>query len=101
MHIHTVFFWLWKTTSPEQVRQFETGLDLLTRDPNVLERQIGKPAATSRAVIDSSYDYAVILKFSDLASHDAYQAGEPHQLFLETCASLWSKVQVYDIKNGA
>ena len=68
MHIHTVFFWLWKTAGPEQIRQFENGLDLLTRDPNVLERQIGKPAATGRAVIDSSYDYGVILKFSDLAS---------------------------------
>jgi hypothetical protein len=100
MHIHTVFFWLWKTCSPEQVRQFENGLDLLTRDANVLERQIGKPAATIRAVIDSSYDYGVILKFSDLASHDAYQAGPSHQVFLETCAHLWSRVQVYDIENG-
>ncbi|MEO1162059.1 MAG: Dabb family protein, partial [Pseudomonadota bacterium] len=99
--IHTVFFWLWKTTGPEQIRQFESGLDLLTRDPNVLERQIGKPAATDRAVIDSSYDYAAVLKFSDLAGHDAYQAGEAHQLFLEACASLWSKVQVYDIENSA
>ncbi|MGI9514513.1 MAG: Dabb family protein [Anderseniella sp.] len=101
MHIHTVFFWLWKTTSPEHLRQFENGLDLLTRDPNVLERQIGKPAATNRAVIDSSYDYGVVLKFSDLASHDAYQAGEPHRVFLETCASLWSKVQVFDIENSS
>jgi hypothetical protein len=96
-----VFFWLWKTTGPEQIRQFEYGLDLLTRDPNVMERQIGKPAATARPVIESSYDYAVVLKFSDLASHDAYQAGQAHQMFLETCASLWSKVQVYDIENSS
>jgi len=72
---------------------------MLTRDPNVLERRIGKPAATSRPVIDSSYDYGVVLMFADLASHDAYQAGQAHQAFLKTCASLWSKVQVYDIRN--
>ena len=99
MHIHSVFFWLWKTTKPEQLRQFEKDLDMLTRDPNVLERRIGKPAATSRPVIDSSYDYGVVLMFADLASHDAYQAGQAHQAFLKTCASLWSKVQVYDIRN--
>ncbi len=99
MHVHTVFFWLWRSTSPEQIRQFEKGLDLLTRDPNVLERQIGKPAATRRAVIDSSYDYGVVLKFSDLASHDAYQSGQAHQAFLETCANLCSRVQVCDIEN--
>ncbi len=99
MHIHTVFFWLWKTTSPEQLRQFEQGLKMLTRDSSVLERQIGKPAATSRPVVDSSYDFAVVLKFANLASHDSYQAGKAHQVFLETCSSLWSKVQVYDIRN--
>ncbi|NNJ75331.1 MAG: Dabb family protein [Anderseniella sp.] len=101
MHIHTAFFWLWKTSGPEQIRQFENGLDMLTHDPNVLERQVGKPAATSRPVIDSSYDYAVVLKFSGLAGHDAYQAGQAHQLFLETCASMWSKVQVYDIETSS
>ncbi len=100
MHIHTVFFWLWKTLSDEQRRQFEQGLDLLTRDPNVLGRRIGKPATTSRPVIDSSYDYGVVLRFESLAAHNAYQAGKPHQDFLDNCASLWSRVQVYDIEES-
>lgn len=101
MHIHTVFFWLWKTQSEQQRQQFEQGLDLLTRDPNVLDRRIGKPASTSRHVIDSSFDYGVVLRFESLASHNAYQAGNAHQDFLDSCAPLWSRVQVYDIEDGS
>lgn len=97
MHVHTVFFWLWKTISIEERTRFEHGLDLLTRDPNVRDRRIGKPAGTKRDVIDSSYDYGVVLRFEDLAAHDAYQAGHAHQVFLETCADLWSRVRVFDI----
>lgn len=97
MHAHTVFFWLWKTISNEDRRRFEQGLDRLTRDANVRDRHIGKPASTNRAVIDSSYDYGVVLRFDNLAAHDAYQTGHAHQVFLETCADLWSRVQVFDI----
>lgn len=98
MHIHTVFFWLWKTLSDEEWQRFEQGLDLLTRDPNVLGRHIGKPAGTNRPVIDSSYDYCIVLHFDNLAAHNAYQAGKAHQDFLDGCASFWSRVQVYDIE---
>lgn len=98
MHIHTVFFWLWKTLSDEQRRQFEQGLDLLTRDPNVLGRHIGRPVGTDRPVIDSSYDYGIVLRFDNLAAHNAYQAGQAHRDLLDSCASLWSRVRVYDIE---
>lgn len=97
MHIHTVFFWLWKTISDDDRAQFERALAMLTSDPNVRDRRIGKPAATDRPVIDTSYDYGVVLRFDDLAAHDSYQSGQPHQQFLQTCAHLWSRVQVYDI----
>lgn len=97
LHVHTVFFWLWKTISDEERRTFENGLDLLTRDPNVRDRRIGIPAATNRPVIDSSYDYAAVLRFDSLEAHDAYQAGATHQVFLETCSRMWSRVQVYDV----
>jgi hypothetical protein len=98
MHIHTVFFWLVENIDDNQRKHFEDGLDQLTRDPNVLDRRIGKPAATDRPVIDSSYDYGVILRFENLASHDKYQTGPDHQAFLDNCAHLWSRVQVYDIE---
>ena len=97
VHIHSVYFWLWKSLDREKRRQFETGLDLLTRDANVRSRHIGKPADTNRDVIECGYDYAVVLVFDNLETHNAYQAGEAHQTFLDTCADLWARVQVYDV----
>lgn len=97
MHVHSVYFWLWKTLDAEKRRQFETGLDLLTHDPNVLTRHIGRPADTNREVIERGYDYGVVLTFESLATHNAYQAGAPHQTFLDTCADMWSRVQVFDV----
>lgn len=97
LHIHTVFFWLWRTISDDDRARFEQELAALTRDPNVLDRRIGKPAVTHRPVIDSTYDYGIVLRFENLDAHDNYQSGQAHQHFLETCASMWSRVQVYDI----
>jgi hypothetical protein len=98
MHIHTVFFWLRKSASEDERKRLRDGLDLLVSDEHIREPTIGVAAATDRPVIDSSYDYAIILKFDDLAAHDAYQAGAAHQQFLKDCADLWSRVQVYDIE---
>ncbi|MBX2853977.1 MAG: Dabb family protein [Rhodobacteraceae bacterium] len=97
MHIHTAFFWLWRTAPAEQRKIFEDGLNLLASDPNVVNRSIGSPASTNRDVVDNSYDYALVLHFESLDAHNAYQTGEAHQRFLEQCAEMWIRVQVYDI----
>ena len=98
MHIHTAFFWLKEGISPEDRRRFEKGLSELSGDPNVLSKHIGKPALTDRQVIDSSYDYAISFAFSDLVSHDIYQAGRAHLGFLDECGHMWRKVQVFDLE---
>jgi hypothetical protein len=98
MHIHTVFFWLKDNVSPTQRQQFENGLDLLISDTNILDRKIGTPAATSRDVIDATYDYGIVLMFDSLAAHDRYQASQTHIEFLQNCATMWKRVQVYDIQ---
>lgn len=98
MHVHTVFFWLKEETSPEDRKSFEAGLSDLSSDPNVLEKHIGKPALTDRPVIDSSYDYGITFTFNDLDAHNVYQAGQAHLGFLDNCAGMWSRVQVYDLE---
>ena len=97
MHVHSVYFWLWKTLDADKRRQFEHGLDLLTRDENVLTRHIGQPAETNRDVIERGYDFGVVLTFENLKTHNAYQAGQPHQIFLDTCSDMWARVQVFDV----
>ena len=97
MHVHTVFFWLQSDCDKDGRAQFEHGLSQLTSDPNVRDWRVGRPATTTRSVVDASYDYAMVLGFDDRAAHDRYQAGEHHQRFVKTCAASWTRVQVYDI----
>ncbi len=101
MHIHTVFFWLSNDVGAAGRATFENGLDLLTRDPHIVARHIGRPAATDRPVIDSTYSYAIVLRFETLADHDAYQVSDAHQVFLDSCSGIWSRLQVYDIEDIA
>jgi hypothetical protein len=100
MHTHTVFFWLKDDVDEAGHKAFWEGLDLLTREPHVRDRRIGKPAATRRDVVDSTYDYAIVLGFDDLGGHDAYQVSDEHQAFLETCFAMISNVQVYDVADA-
>lgn len=98
MHVHIAFFWLDKNLSDADLKNFETGLDQLTRDPNIHDRRIGKPAQTDRPVIDTSYDYGITLQFRNLAAHDAYQFGDIHADFIKNHQSKWTDVKVYDIE---
>ncbi|MEP0323761.1 Dabb family protein [Bauldia litoralis] len=97
MHTHTVFFWLKDDVDESGSEAFWKGLDLLTREPHVRDRRIGKPAATSRDVVDSTYACAIVLRFDDLSDHDAYQVSDEHRAFLDACLGMISRVQVYDV----
>ena len=98
MHIHTVFFWLLDDVDNAGREAFENGLDRLTHESHVLDRDIGKPATTDRDVVDSTYDYAIILRFENIAGHNAYQISTQHQEFLDTCFAMINRVLVYDIE---
>jgi hypothetical protein len=94
--VHTVFFWLNENTSTEERIAFESGLVKLGTTPSILKYYYGKPAGTSRDVIDSSYDYAWIVYFPDAASQDEYQNDPIHPDFIENHKHLWKTVKVYD-----
>ena len=98
MHVHMVFFWLKEPGNQAHRSTFQAGLKGLVQDPNVLRSRIGGPAATNRDVVDNSYDFAAVIEFTDLAAHNAYQVGQAHDTFLQTCLPLWSHVKVYDLE---
>jgi hypothetical protein len=100
MHTHSVFFWLRKDLDESDQKTFTQGLDLLTREQHIRDRRIGRPAATHRDVVDSSYSYAIILRFDDLDGHDAYQVSKEHQTFLDACLGMVERVQVYDVSEA-
>jgi hypothetical protein len=97
MHTHVVFIWLKEGLDDRDHERFFEGLDRLTREHNIRDRRIGKPAATDREVVDSSYAYSIVLRFDDLDAHNAYQVSDEHQTFLDMRFDMVDRVQVYDV----
>ena len=98
MHTHIVFFWLAEPDNQDHREALKAGVHQLMQDPMVRQSTVGKPAQTSRDVVESGYDIGLIAEFDSLAAHDTYQNGAHHQKFLEDCKTLWSRVQVYDVE---
>jgi hypothetical protein len=96
MITHCVLFWAKETLSEDDKDDFEEGLRSLLAIPTVVEGSVGIPAATDRPSVDRSYAFALLLKFHDIAAHDAYQVDAVHKAFHERCLKYWSKAVVYD-----
>ncbi|MBC7873950.1 MAG: Dabb family protein [Ferruginibacter sp.] len=94
--VHHVFFWLKNAGNAEDLGKLVAGLKKLSAVSTIKQFHIGKPAATSREVIDGSYAVSWLVLFDNKADQDSYQADPIHLLFVEDCASLWKKVIVYD-----
>ncbi|MDP4132312.1 MAG: Dabb family protein [Bacteroidota bacterium] len=94
--IHHVYFWLAEPGNAEHRRLLIEGLKKLSAVTTIKEYYIGKPAATSRDVIDSSYSVSWCLFFANAADQDSYQTDPIHLRFVEECKHLWKRVQVYD-----
>jgi len=97
---HHVYFWLKAERNQESAREvFEKGIEELCKSPNIESSHWGGSAATAdRPVTDHSFDYAISLKFSSMASHDRYQEGDAiHDAFIEEFKEWWAKVLVMDV----
>lgn len=94
--IHHVYFWLKNTGSIADRDQLVAGLVKLSKATTINQFHIGKPADTSRDVIDRSYAVSWMLVFENDADQATYQTDPVHLKFIEECAHLWSRVVVYD-----
>lgn len=94
--IHHVFFWLNNPESKEDLEALLAGLDTLSSVRTIQQFHIGKPAATSREVIDGSYSVSWFLLFSSKEDQDSYQVDPIHLNFVKNCSHLWKRVVVYD-----
>jgi hypothetical protein len=93
---HHVFFWLQNAESAADRQKLIDGLHKLSAVKTIKKFHIGKPASTSREVIDSSYSISWLLEFSSDEDQAAYQTDPVHLQFVEDCKHLWKKVLVYD-----
>ena len=94
--IHHVYFWLKKSGNEADRDQLVEGLRKLSKATTIRQFHIGKPANTSRGVIDSSYAVSWMLIFENDADQATYQTDPIHLKFIEECAHLWTRVVVYD-----
>ena len=96
MLTHTVFFWAKDDLTSAQRADFQAGLLTLPGVPSVSAGWVGTASDTNREVIDRSYTFALLLRFKDLAAHDAYQTHPIHDAFHDRCEKYWKRVVVYD-----
>ena len=96
LFIHHVFFWLKEPGNELNQQQLVDGLKKLAAVTTIQSFHIGKPAATNRGVIDTTYAVSWLLTFETAADQDSYQVDPIHLKFVEECAHLWEKVVVYD-----
>ena len=96
MFTHHVFFWLKNKISDANREDLLKGLQTLAAiEPKTLI-QIGVKASTNRPVIDTSYDFSLLLIFNNLQEQENYQVDPIHQEFVKNCQHLWEKVLIYD-----
>ncbi|WP_438864138.1 Dabb family protein [Neptunicella sp.] len=95
--VHTVFFWLQQPENAEHCRQFEQHLShFINHSDYVKSKHIGKKSTSERDVVDSSYDYCLIVTFNDKAEQVRYQNEPAHLTFIQDASHLWKQVKVYD-----
>jgi hypothetical protein len=94
--IHHVYFWLKNPGNADDRARLVEGLTKLSKVTTIKNFHIGKPANTSRGVIDTTYDISWYNEFANDEDQASYQTDPIHLKFVEECSHLWQKVIVYD-----
>ncbi|MCU0324646.1 MAG: Dabb family protein [Spirosomaceae bacterium] len=97
--VHTVFFWLKNPNSEADQQALHEGLLELATIDLIKTSYVGKPAATNREVIDSTYNFSITFIFDNKEDQDAYQPHPDHKKFIDKCSHLWERVVVYDAES--
>jgi hypothetical protein len=94
--VHHVYFWLNNPDSKADLEKLKEGLTKLSKVQTIRQFHIGKPADTSRDVIDGSYSISWFTLFDNAADQESYQKDPIHLKFVADYSALWKKVVVYD-----
>jgi Stress responsive A/B Barrel Domain len=96
MFVHHVFFYMAADASETDKATLKSGIESLTAIASIRQWHLGVPAATNRAVIDTSYAFSWLTLFDDAAGEAAYQVDPLHLTFIEEHKHLWVNVKIYD-----
>jgi hypothetical protein len=95
---HVVIVWLKDSGNVEQRAKIQDESVVLQAIPGVVSVKSGQVIASERSIVDSSFDVALIVSFTNRAALDAYLVHPVHvQLVEETLKPLVARIQVYDL----
>jgi|SRR5438094_6889411 len=99
MFSHVVIFWT-DPGNPQAAGELVAGAEkYLKRIPGILFFHIGRMAASSRPVVDQTYQVALNVAFQDKKAQDDYQVHPLHLEFVEKAFKPnCKKVVVYDFE---
>ena len=94
---HVVIVWLKDPGNPAAQNRIIDASQVLTSIPGVLSLRAGTAVASNRSIVDSSFDVALVISFSDRAALDSYLTHPLHiQLVEDTLKPLVERILVYD-----
>jgi hypothetical protein len=94
---HIIIVWLKDPGNVQQRTRIIEASQVLTGIPGVLSLKSGSVVKSERAIVDSSFDVALIVSFPDQAALDHYLVHPTHvKLVEETLKPLVARIQVYD-----
>ena len=97
---HIVVFWL-RTPGDNEARQkLIDASKTLTQIPGILNVTVGVPMPSTRPVVVTNYDLAVVITFADAQALADYGKNPIHQkLMAEVMKPLVKEYKVYDVEN--
>lgn len=96
---HVVLIWLADPGNRQHVEEIVDASIVLAQLPGVESLRIGEALASERAVVDSSYDLALVFTFADAAALNRYLTHPDHRAATErTLRPRVARMQVYDFR---
>jgi hypothetical protein len=96
---HIVIVWLQEPGNAQQRTNIIEESQALTAIPGVLSLKSGSVVKSERAIVDSSFDVALVISLESQAALDAYLVHPIHvKLVEETLKPLVERIQVYDFR---
>jgi predicted amino acid-binding ACT domain protein len=96
---HVVVIWLKEPGNATHRRMILDESGILRQIPGVLSLTSGSVITSERAIVDSSFDVAMIVSFADKTAMDAYLTHPVHvTLVNQTLKPLVAKIRVFDFQ---
>jgi hypothetical protein len=96
---HIVVFWLKDPGSAEQRRDLIAACHTLKDIPGVTDLRVGQPLPSTRPVVDSTYDVALVITFENERAMEAYNPHPIHEKLAREFVPSFARWLVYDFTN--